>query len=166
MWVGPASEAPRAGPALSAQAWAWSEVLAGVATLDARLTDTLVPQMLNYESIGGVNFKKGCYPGQEVVARSQFRGTLKRRTYLATLAEDRSAEPAEEVFVEGDAPDQPSGIVVQAAQAPQGGTVLLLVLQVSRAQAVSDGGARLHLGSPEGPLLLLSPLPYALLEDI
>jgi folate-binding protein YgfZ len=56
-------------------------VQSGVATLTAPLVDAFVPQMLNYESVGGVNFKKGCYPGQEVVARSQFRGTLKRRAY-------------------------------------------------------------------------------------
>jgi folate-binding protein YgfZ len=59
--------------------WMWSEVQSGVATLAAPLVEAFVPQMLNYESVGGVNFKKGCYPGQEVVARSQFRGTLKRR---------------------------------------------------------------------------------------
>jgi folate-binding protein YgfZ len=56
--------------------------VSGVATLTAPVVEAFVPQMLNYESLGGVNFKKGCYPGQEVVARSQFRGTLKRRAYL------------------------------------------------------------------------------------
>ena len=54
----------------------WGEVQAGIATITAPIVEAFVPQMLNYESVGGVNFKKGCYPGQEVVARSQFRGTL------------------------------------------------------------------------------------------
>src|SRR5256885_15891278 len=67
------------GPALSEADWLWSEVASGIATLSAPVVDAFVPQMLNYESVEGVNFKKGCYPGQEVVARSQFRGTLKRR---------------------------------------------------------------------------------------
>jgi folate-binding protein YgfZ len=70
------------GQLLSEDLWQWSEVQSGVATLSAPVVDAFVPQMLNYESLGGVNFKKGCYPGQEVVARSQFRGTLKRRAYL------------------------------------------------------------------------------------
>ena len=66
------SPAPQ-GPQLDPSIWLWSEVQSGVATLTAPLVDAFVPQMLNYESVGGVNFKKGCYPGQEVVARSQFR---------------------------------------------------------------------------------------------
>ncbi len=60
------------------------------------LVDAFVPQMLNYESIGGVNFKKGCYPGQEVVARSQFRGVLKRRAMLAHC--DAPMAAAQEIF--------------------------------------------------------------------
>ena len=83
LWVAPAGETAPRGPALSHERWLWGEVRSGVATITAPIVEAFVPQMLNYESVGGVNFKKGCYPGQEVVARSQFRGTLKRRAYLA-----------------------------------------------------------------------------------
>ena len=79
LWAGP--DAPPLPP-LPAEAWRWLEVRSGVPRVMAATADQFVPQMLNLELLGGVNFKKGCYPGQEVVARSQYRGTLKRRTYL------------------------------------------------------------------------------------
>ena len=163
LWIGPASDAALPGPALSESLWAWSEVLAAVPTPGASQTDSFVPQMLNYESVGGVSFKKGCYPGQEVVARSQFRGTLKRRTCLAH-AEGLAQAPSagQEVFLASDAADQPSGVVVQAAFSPAGGVDLLAVVQV----AAGEPGTPLHLGTPDGPVLVVQPLPYPLLADI
>jgi len=117
-----------------------------------------VPQMLNYESVDGVNFKKGCYPGQEVVARSQFRGTLKRRAYLAHAEAPMAA--GQEVLAAAD-PSQPCGLVAQAAAAPAGGYDAIVSLQISAAEA----GA-LRLGAAEGPALSLLPLPYPLRDDI
>ena len=160
LWVAPASEPAPAGPALDAALWQWSEVKSGVATLTTPVVEAFVPQMLNYESVGGVNFKKGCYPGQEVVARSQFRGTLKRRAYLAHA----SAEVAvgAEIFAAGDL-SQPCGLVVQAAPAPAGGVDAIVSLQIASAdQALQVGG------TPEGGgvALALQPLPYELLADI
>lgn len=157
LWLAPAGEPAPAGDALSHDAWLWGEVRSGVATLSTPVVEAFVPQMLNYESVGGVNFKKGCYPGQEVVARSQFRGTLKRRAYLAHCA--TSLKAGDEVFEGGD-PEQPCGTVVQAAAAPQGGFDAIVSLQISAAQG------SLHLGAPDGPGLPLLPLPYPLLEDI
>ena len=81
--LSPAGQPVPVGDQASAETWAWCEVLSGVPLLTAPLFELFVPQMLNYESVGGVNFKKGCYPGQEVVARSQFRGAIKRRTHPA-----------------------------------------------------------------------------------
>ena len=138
--------------------WRWGEVQSGVATLSAPVVDAFVPQMLNYESVGGVNFKKGCYPGQEVVARSQFRGTLKRRAYIAHA--DAALSVGDEVFQVAD-PEQPCGTVVQVAPAPGGGFDALVSLQIAAAQA---GG--LHVGGPAGAALELLPLPYPLLDDI
>ena len=157
LWVAPAASAPPQGAPLAEELWLWSEVRSGIATLSAPVVEAFVPQMLNYESVGGVNFKKGCYPGQEVVARSQFRGTLKRRTYLAHLPGDVAA--GAEVFADGDA-EQPVGTVVQAASAPGGGVDALVSLQIAAA-----GGA-LHAGAAGGAALTLLPLPYALVEDI
>ena len=159
----PAEEAlPSDEPTLDKSAWDLAEVQAGVAFLHGELLDTFVPQMLNYESIGGVNFKKGCYPGQEVVARSQFRGTLKRRLYTAQSLQNGWA-PGAAVFVGTDASDQPSGVVVQSAPDDQGGSLLMLVLQTDAATHHADD---LHGHSPQGPLLHLRPLPYELLNDI
>jgi len=157
LWVAPAASPPPAGAVLSPALWAWSEVRSGIATVTAPIVEAFVPQMLNYESVGGVNFKKGCYPGQEVVARSQFRGTLKRRAYLAHA--EVAIHAGSDVFVAGD--DQPCGTVAQAAAAPTGGYDAIVSMQISAFEA---GGVR--LGAVDGPLLTLSAAPYPLLADI
>ena len=156
LWIAPAGSPAPQSPALDPALWAWGEVHSGVATLTAPLVDAFVPQMLNYESVGGVNFKKGCYPGQEVVARSQFRGTLKRRAYLAHA--EAPLQVGAEVFAASDA-EQPCGTVVQVAQAPQGGWDAIISLQIASA------GEALRQAA-DGPALTLLPLPYPLLEDI
>ncbi len=158
LWVAPMGEALPVGEALSTEAWQWGEVRSGIATVTLPIFEAFVPQMLNYESVGGVNFKKGCYPGQEVVARSQFRGTLKRRAYLVHCA--TALKAGDEVFDSAE-PDQPCGIVAQAAAAPQGGFDAIVSMQTS---AVDGPGLR--LGQADGPVLALLPLPYELLADI
>ena len=158
LWIGPKSDTPPAGIALTEALWAYSEVQSGIATINAKTADAFVPQMLNYESVGGVNFKKGCYPGQEVVARSQFRGSLKRRAYI--VHSDAPMAAGDEVFASTDA-DQPCGTVAQAAASPGGGFDAIASMQVAAAAA---GG--LTLRSASGPTLHLQALPYALLEDI
>ena len=154
LWIAPQGSPAPQGQALDAALWAWGEVRSGVATLSAPLVETFVPQMLNYESVGGVNFKKGCYPGQEVVARSQFRGQLKRRTYLAHSPSALAV--GAEIFTTEDA-DQAVGLVVQSAPAPAGGWDALVCLQTHASSA--------DLRAGPAPLAL-QPLPYALLTDV
>lgn len=158
LWVAPVGHAEPAGEALRPELWDWSEVRSGIATVTQPVVEAFVPQMLNYESVGGVNFKKGCYPGQEVVARSQFRGTLKRRTYLAHGQATMKA--GDEVFLPTDE-GQPCGTVVQAAASPDGGFDALVSMQISAFEA---GDVR--LSAADGPALQLSPPPYPLLADI
>ncbi len=164
--VAPEGQAPEALTGLPqadlpAASWQWLQVRSGVVLVGQPCFEAFVPQMLNYESVGGVSFKKGCYPGQEVVARSQFRGTLKRRAYLAHATGPLAA--GDEVFHAGD-PDQPCGLVAAAAPRPDGsGWDALVSLQVSCAQEAAAG---LHAAQPQGPILTLLPLPYPLLEDI
>jgi folate-binding protein YgfZ len=158
LWLAPAADAAPAGQALSTPDWYWGEVRSGIATITTPIVEAFVPQMLNYESVGGVNFKKGCYPGQEVVARSQFRGTLKRRAYL--VHGDAPMQAGDELFLAADA-SQPCGLVAQAAAAPAGGFDAIVSVQVA---AVEAGG--LHLGSSSGPALVVAPPPYPLLADI
>jgi folate-binding protein YgfZ len=145
-------------PALEPTLWHWGEVRSGIASIHPATADIFVPQMLNYESVGGVNFKKGCYPGQEVVARSQFRGTLKRRACLAHS--EAALNAGDELFEAADS-SQPCGLVAQAAPAPGGGYDAIVSLQT----AAMTGGA-VRLGSAQGNLVQLSAAPYPLLEDI
>ena len=158
LWVAPVGAPAPRGEVLPEDLWHWLEVKSAVATLSQPVFEAFVPQMLNYESVGGVNFKKGCYPGQEVVARSQFRGTLKRRAYL--VHSDEPLVVGQEVFHSGDA-EQPCGTVVQAASHPAGGFDAIVSMQTS---AATDGS--LHAGAAGGPTLTLLPLPYLLLDDI
>jgi folate-binding protein YgfZ len=158
LWLAPTDQPAPAGAALSLENWQWGEVRSGVATITAAIFDAFVPQMLNYESVGGVNFKKGCYPGQEVVARSQFRGTLKRRAFIAQSTAALAA--GQEVFRESD-PEQPCGTIVQSAAMPAGGWDAIVSMQVAAAE-----GGRLNVGSIDGPSLSLLPLPYRLMTDL
>jgi tRNA-modifying protein YgfZ len=143
-------------------AWAYLEASTGIAPITAPVAEAYVPQMLNYESVGGVNFKKGCYPGQEVVARSQFRGTLKRRAYVVRC--DAPMAAGQEVFDAADS-EQPCGSVAFAAAVPgalstgSGQWLGIVSMQTSAA------GSTLTLGA-QGPALQLQALPYALLDDI
>lgn len=139
---------------VGAPAWDWLMVAAGVPVILPATQDQFVPQMVNMELLGGVSFQKGCYPGQEIVARSQYLGKLKRRMYLAHV--ETAAEAGQELY-SPSLPGQPCGLVVNAAPAPDGGTDLLVVLQQSRRE---DG--EVHLGRADGPRLDFKPLPYSL----
>lgn len=144
-------------PVLDEAAWRWLEVLSGVPLIEPATVDQFVPQMVNLELLGGVDFRKGCYPGQEVVARSQYRGTLKRRAFLFDV--DADAQAGQELFHSAD-PGQPAGLVANAAPRPDGGSSVLAEVKL----AALDGG-NLHLGAPDGPMLRRRALPYAVPLD-
>jgi folate-binding protein YgfZ len=143
-----------AGAALPPATWQGLEAASGVARIVGATVEQFVPQMVNLELVGGVNFQKGCYPGQEVVARSQYRGTLKRRGHL--LRGPVAMQPGQEIVHSAD-PGQPAGLVALAGELPGIGPVALAELKL----AALDGGS-LHLGTADGPLLTPAPLPYAL----
>ncbi len=151
-----AAEAPALWTNLSAQLtatpgsfWRWLEVRSGIARIVPGTWELFVPQMVNFELVGGVNFKKGCYPGQEVVARSQYLGKLKRRMFLGAL-DGAAPPPGSDVNASGAG--EPCGQVVLAAPAPGGNTELLFESQTAAAQA---GGLTVS-GLP----LDQHPLPY------
>ncbi len=163
IWCAPAGSLAPEGEPIELEMWNWLEVQSGIAMICQPIFESFVPQMLNYESIGGVNFKKGCYPGQEIVARSQFRGTLKRRAYIAHIDTDVAPVPGLEVFHAHDS-DQPCGLVAASAMHPEGGFDVIVSIQTA---AAADAGENfLTLGSATGPALSVLPLPYPLLEDI
>ncbi|MFZ5580922.1 MAG: YgfZ/GcvT domain-containing protein [Pseudomonadota bacterium] len=134
------------------------DVLAALPEVFPETVEAFVPQMTNLERIGGVSFKKGCYPGQEVVARMHYLGKPNRRMALLSAREADRAMPGQPVF--GADPETPIGEVVRAAPHPDGGIVLLTVL---RLVALTEGPLR--LGTPDGPAASRLPLPYALEDD-
>lgn len=143
------------GAALAAAApafWDWLDIGAGIPRIATATQEQFVPQMINFELIGGVNFRKGCYPGQEIVARSQYRGTLKRRMWRVHGEGDVPAAAAE-IFRPED-PAQPCGMIVNAAAAPQGGWDALAELKIDAATGA------LHLGAADGPAIATRALPY------
>jgi len=168
LYLGRSGSAPPHGAALPQDLWPRSEVASGIATLSAPVVDAFVPQMLNYESVGGVDFKKGCWPGQEVVARSQFRGKLKRRAFIAR-APQGNLQAGMEVFAEDDW-QQSAGTVVQAAADAHGACSAIISLQTAAAAkalfAHAPPGAGAQADPQHAVALQLQPLPYPLLEDI
>lgn len=137
--------------------WLLGQVRAGIGQVMPGTRELFIPQMLNLQAVGGVSFKKGCYTGQEIVARMQYLGKLKRRLYRLQLAASELPEPGTALF----SPTHGSSIgeVVLAARAEQN-IELLAVLQ---AEAADSGD--IHLGALEGPSLQLLDLPYELDRD-
>ncbi|WP_118181318.1 YgfZ/GcvT domain-containing protein [Paraburkholderia phosphatilytica] len=171
LWIGPKAEVEARLPGLeqklsrvSPAVWDWLDIHAGEPRITQAVSEQFVPQMVNFDVLGGVNFRKGCYPGQEIVARSQYRGTIKRRMALANIAAfgDKSGDAAHPVaagaeLFQADDPGQPCGMIVNVAAAPQGGVDALVEIKLA---ALEAGGV--HLGAADGPLLSFLPLPYAL----
>ncbi len=136
--------------------WDWLTIRAGIPFIQPATQEQFVPQMANLEVIGGVNFKKGCYPGQEIVARMQYLGKLKRRMYLAHVDGGAAPQPGDALF-SADMEGQASGMVVNATAAPGGGHDVLAVVQIA-----SHDAHPVHLGSPSGARLQFQPPPYPL----
>jgi tRNA-modifying protein YgfZ len=136
--------------------WRWLTVRSGVAEIVPETQDQFVAQMLNLELVGAISFTKGCYPGQEIVARTQYRGEIKRRSFVAHLESDTTPAPASAIYA-ADHPDQAIGAVVMAAPAPAGGFDALVCVHVDLARQ-----GELHLGHPDGARIQLLELPYPL----
>ncbi|GAB4509617.1 MAG: folate-binding protein YgfZ [Sulfuricaulis sp.] len=151
LWNELKTKAIPVGPSL----WAWLDIMAGIPGVHPETTDAFVPQMANLEIVGGVNFRKGCYPGQEIVARMQYLGKLKQRMYRAHVETVALPQPGDSIFAP-DFPGQSAGTVVSAQAAPDNGFDMLAVIQISSAEA-----GELHLGSETGPKLSLQNLPYS-----
>jgi len=161
-WVADEERSGRAAPALAgllspgdAGDWAAADAAAGLPWIEAATQDVFIPQTVNLDLIGGVSFDKGCYPGQEVVARSHYRGTLKRRMAYGVVAAGEAAGralPGADIYEAGE--DNPCGRVVNVAPSPQGAALLF--------EASFDALARgaLRLGAPDGPELRAGTLPY------
>ena len=135
--------------------WQWLTVRAAVPVITPPTQDLFIPQMLNLDALDAVSFRKGCYTGQEIVARTQYLGRLKERLALAHV--DAAPPQAGARVFSAAFGDQPCGTVVNAAAAPGGGADLLAVAQTA---AIASGALR--LSAADGPVASLLPLPYAL----
>ncbi|WP_339082227.1 folate-binding protein YgfZ [Pseudomonas sp. TMP9] len=144
-------------PEAPLNAWLLAQVRAGVGQVMGGTRELFIPQMINLQAVGGVSFKKGCYTGQEIVARMQYLGKLKRRLYRLELHDNQVPEPATALFSPARASSV--GEVVLAARSATG-IELLAVLQEDAAQ---DG--HIHVGSAEGRTLSVLELPYTLDSD-
>ncbi len=138
-----------------AGAWSLAGIRAAVPVITVATQEKFVPQMINFEAVGGVNFQKGCYPGQEIVARSQYLGKLKRRMQPATVPAQAAA--GMEVFSDDD-PAQACGTVVNGAAIDAGSSACLVEIKLAALDFP------VHLGAPDGPLLTFQALPYALAD--
>ncbi len=168
LWIASREQFDAAVPTLDAKlarvspaVWDWLEIRAAEPRITQPVSEQFVPQMVNYDVIGAVNFRKGCYPGQEIVARSQYRGTIKRRTALVHAEADTDAARAGVELFHSDDPGQPCGMIVNAAAAPGGGVDALVEIKL----AAQEGGS-VHLGAADGPVLAFLPLPYALPTEV
>ena len=166
-WLTSAANAEAVWPQLAARlarggndAWRLSDIHAGVPQISLPTQEQFVPQMVNFELLGGVNFKKGCYPGQEIVARSQYLGKLTRRTTLVSI-DNASAAAGAELFAVSD-PGQPCGMIVNAAPNGVGGVDALVELKLA---AIEEGAATpgaVRLGSGDGAAVRFLAMPYVL----
>ncbi|TRZ90399.1 MAG: folate-binding protein [Rhodocyclaceae bacterium] len=135
-------------------AWQWLEIRAGQPRVVAATQEAFVPQMLNMElpAVAGVSFSKGCYPGQEIVARTQYLGKIKRRTYRAALSV--AVVPGTHVYAP-DTGDQHCGEIVSMAPSPAGGFECLVCVQIGAME-----GGEVRVGAVDGEQLAFLPLPY------
>jgi len=135
--------------------WWWSKIDAGLPDVFSATQERFVPQMLNLDVLGGVHFSKGCYPGQEVVARSQYLGKLRRRM---ARGHAEKASAADDLFG-ADSAGGPVGTVVMAASSPDGGVDLLLECPSELAR-----GASLRIGEARSAPVSLGEVPYPMIN--
>jgi folate-binding protein YgfZ len=136
--------------------WDLLDIRSGIPVVTVATQEQFVLQMLNLDVLGGVSFKKGCYPGQEIVARMHYLGKLKRRLYLAHLDAQTAPQAGDELF-SNDSEGQTCGMIVNVAPAPLGGYDLLAVVQIA-----THDEHPVHHGSIQGALLQFQTLPYTL----
>jgi tRNA-modifying protein YgfZ len=146
--------------ALGASAWELADIQAGIPEVFSDTQEAFVPQMLNLQAVNALSFKKGCYPGQEIVARMHYLGKLKRRMFAACISGHSAVKAGDTLYAEGSESAQGVGKVVRAQNTPAGSCDLLAVIEISSAEQRS-----LRLHDVNGPQLHLKELPYPLSDE-
>lgn len=160
-WVGPADAAPRDCGG-TAETWRAYDIDAGLPWIQQASVDLLTPQMGNLDLIDGVSFTKGCYPGQEVVARTHYRGRVRRRLLLGEIAGESAQDSATLIgsdIYNGEAEDDLVGRIINAATHPAGSIHVLFKAPID------IGEADLRVGASEGVPLIMLPMPYPVNPD-
>ena len=168
------TQAPRIEAALAAATapspatlWDALDIEAGIACVVAATQEQFVPQTVNYDLINAVSFDKGCYPGQEIVARMHYLGRVKQRMVRARLRTTEAPQPGDKLYAapnrnpgnpgnHGDYGDQASGMIVSACAVDTNAYDVLAVVQTSSLENFA-----VHWRAPDGPALEMLPLPYA-----
>ena len=170
LFIGPAEQAQALWQSAASQAveanadlWALHDIRAGIPTVLPETSEAFVPQMVNMHLIDGVSFTKGCYTGQEVVARMQYLGKLKRRMYSAEVETGKAPRPGDLLSVPGSKSEQAAGRIVDARAIAPGRYALLLVVEISAAEG---GEVRLAAADGNGPLLSINAPPYGFPPEV
>ncbi len=152
LWESVRAELPLKGY----NSWNYKDIQEAIPSIVAANVDAFVPQMINLHAINGVSFSKGCYPGQEIVARMHFLGKLKRRMYRASVHTEQPPKPADSLFSAKSTSGQGAGQVVTVAELADNHYEILAVIQIT---AVESGS--IHLLDGNGPILEIKDTPYS-----
>jgi len=150
LWMSVAAETT----AVSNRYWKLFDMLNGLHWVNSRTSENFMPQNLNLDCLGAVNYQKGCFPGQEVIARLHYRSNPKNRMYLAHIAGECPARPGDKLFLSET--DASAGTIIELAEHPGTGTALLASINIELA-----GSSKIHISGPDGPVLSIDPLPYS-----
>lgn len=131
----------------------------GIAYVVADTVESFIPQSINFDLVGGIHFEKGCYPGQEVVARSHYIGKVKRRAFLADITEDQQIKAGQDVWMTGKT-NEPAGSVVTVSRVA-GSTQLMIELVASDAL---EGKNTFHFEGCADQTFTVTPPPYNVME--
>ncbi len=134
--------------------WDYLEIEAGIPEIVPATQEAFVPQMINLDSLDGINFKKGCYTGQEIVARTHYLGKVKRRTQLANINTEEMPQAGDAIQLDGH--EEAIGQIVRAAPAPKGGVTVLVEIRLKNLESTTYAAAW------KGKKLEFKALPYTL----
>ena len=144
---------------VNSSSWDYLNILAGTPFIDQNTSEAFVPQMVNMELINGVSFTKGCFTGQEIVARMHYLGKLKKRTFRVHIATEEKPDTGDKLFAENARAGQNTGAILLSEKNPESGYDALAVIQIA------DTESKLFLNNANGPTVTVKTLPYQLEND-
>ncbi len=154
LWEKVSEQAGRSAETVNSSSWDYLNIQAGIPFIDANSSEQFVPQMANMELINGVSFTKGCFTGQEIVARMHYLGKLKKRCYKINIDTDKKPQTGDKLFAENARTGQNTGAIISVEKNPESGYDALAVIQIA------DTESKLFLNDANGPAVTIKDLPY------